>query len=550
MISKRPGQSEPGPFPSRVKKMMQEHNARTIGAMLRDTAARFPERTALEYMGQSWSYRYLDEAVDGVARELLGLGIRRGDHVGIWCKARLAPILAMYALLRVGAVPTMLNTALQREELKTLLVRNDVQYLLIGNGYKDLDYATLCRGLDEEIEGLRGIYQFGMPPTDGQNGSLLFPPCPLASEQLLREAEAAVGPEDTAFLLFTSGTTSVPKGVATSHAAWVTYCRLQADNMDITEADRFCAALPMFHCFCIGVNLLLACWAGSTVCLPNSRHSADVLTCISEEKCTVFSCVPALYHALLRRPDFETWDVSSLRTGIIGGSSYPVAFFHEVEEKLGMTLISSLGMTEATAGLSSTTVRDSLEVRAATVGRVLPVLEGRILDIKTGAALPAGECGEVCVRGSTVMKGYYNMPQETAKALDSEGWLHTGDMGFLDEEGYLHLTGRLKDLIIRGGENISPLEIESVLAEDPTVNLCKAVGVPDDHYGEEVCLCVLPTQGAVCTEQALRQSLTQQLSSYKVPKYILFFDEFPISSTGKVLGRELRTQALERLGLN
>lgn len=519
----------------------------TIGEMLRHTTERFPERTALEHLDHSWTYLQFDQKVDQVAKGLLGHGIRKGDRVGIWCETEPTIIFVMYALLRIGAIVTMLNTSLQRDDLKTLLQRTDVQHLIIGDGYRNLKYPLLCHGLKEELPVLKSILYVGQSDKNSEWPTLESLNNKMVSEQEFNLAEASVQPNDTAFILFTSGTTSSPKGTMVGHNSWAQGTLLHAEYLKATEEDRFCVTIPIFHCFCISVNLLMACAVGGCVCLPASRKTADILETVSSRKCTVMSCVPTLYHAMLSRPDFDTWDLSSLRTGIIGGSAYPETFFKEVERKFQFTLISSLGQTEATAGFTTTLLDDPLEIRASTVGRFMNHLEGKIIHPQTGKAQPTGEGGEICIRGFTVMQGYYGLPEETAKALDKDGWLHTGDTGFLDEDGNVHLTGRLKELIIRGGENISPAEIEEVLEGDNRIDMCKAVGVPDEHYGEEICLCVVLKPDTSCDENELRDLLKAKLADFKIPKYILFLESFPISSTGKVSLQELKQIAKNSL---
>ena len=347
----------------------------------------------------------------------------------------------------------------------------------------------------------------------------------------------------------TSGTTSAPKAVMTSHYSRVNSGVQQAHDLGADENDRFCVAMPTFHCFCLSVNVMAACAVGACLYLPESRRTAALLTAISQGRCTVFSSVPTLFHAMFSREDFDSWDLSSLRTGFIGGNLYQPELFRQIDRRFGFTLLSSLGQTEATAGLTTAYLTDSLDVRASTLGHFMDHVEGKIANLETGAAQPTGEPGEICVRGYLVMQGYYGMPEETVKVIDRDGWLHTGDLGYLDGDGNLHMTGRLKELIIRGGENISPAEIENVAAQWPGVSFCKAVGVPDPHYGEEVCLCVIPRSSADRNETVLRRWLSEQLAAFRVPRYILFLEEFPRTSTGKIRPSELQSLAIRTLGL-
>lgn len=517
----------------------------TVGGLLRRTAERFPERPAMEYGDKQWDYLALDGAVDLYARRLLAAGIQKGDRVGLWCEAEPNAVIALYALARMGAVCTMLNTSLKGAELQDLLNATEITALLIGDGYKDVSYPKVCR----DLEGCALLEQILYI---GQAGSGEFTALeevePVREEELV-QAESTVAPEDTAFILYTSGATSLPKAVMGSHYSRANSGVMQAADLGAGPEDRFCVAMPIFHCFCLSVNVMAACAAGACLCLPQSRRTHDLLETVSGKKCTVMSSVPALFHAMLGRADFEEWDLSSLRTGFIGGSLYPPELFREINDRMGFTLLSSLGQTEATAGITTASLDDPLDVRAETIGHFMDHLEGKIAHPVTGEALPTGEPGEICVRGYVVMQGYYGLPESTAQAVDADGWLHTGDVGWLDENSNIHMTGRIKELIIRGGENISPAEIEHAAAAWPCVDRCKAVGVADEHYGEEVCLCVVLKKGLEWQEDEFRAWLGARLAAFKLPRYIMILDDFPRTATGKVRPSELKRLAEERLGL-
>lgn len=514
----------------------------TIGQMLRTSAQRFPERPALEYCGKVWCYRDFDAQVDTVARKLLSMGVQKGDHVGLWCEAEPDAIFLIYAAFRIGAVVVMFNTSIQRQELWQLLEWTDVRFLAIGDGYKEVDYPAVCRDIREDLPILEKIFYIGRSYCPEGYEAL---PEQLAPLDALQNAEDAVESRDTACILFTSGTTSMPKAVMTNHYSRINNAIQQVRDLGATERDRFCAAMPIFHCFCLTVNVLGPCAIGACLLLPQSRKTETLLQSVSQSKCTVMSCIPALYHAILCREDFDTWDLSSLRTGYIGGSLYPPELFREIEERFQMTLVSSLGQTEATGGLTSSHLWDPLEIRAETVGKFIANTEGKIIHPQTGEEQPVGESGEICVRGYLVMQGYYGQPGETANTVDWEGWLHTGDLGFLDDEGYIHLTGRLKELIIRGGENIAPGEIERVLLSDSRISEAKVVGIPDPHYTEEVCACIIAADPIA--EEEVRDLVCRNLASFKVPRYVLLCDYFPQTATGKVNGKAVRQAALQRL---
>lgn len=520
----------------------------TVSQLLRRSAQRFPDRPALEYKGRVRTYRELDEAVDRTARRLLAWGVRRGDRVGLWCETEPNTILLLYALPRIGAVAACLNTSLQRSELAELLRRTQVSHLIVTDGYRGMSFPELCQGLSDEVPTLRAVLYAGLSGESGRWRSL---DClEEAPDEALGEAEGETTPRDIGYILYTSGTTSVPKAVMSTQYSRVNSGIQQAHDLGATERDRFCVSVPIFHCFCLSTNVMAACSVGACLYLPEGRRTGMILKAVSEGRCTVLSSVPTLFHAILCRPDLGEWDLSSLRTGFIGGSFYPAELFRQINDGFGFTLLSSLGQTEATAGLTAAYLEDPLEVRAATVGHFMDHVEGKIVHIDTGEELPAGETGEICVRGYLVMAGYFGQPEETAKAVDQEGWLHTGDLGWLDEERNIHLTGRLKELIIRGGENISPAEIETALGSCAQIAECKAIGVPDRHYGEEVCLCVVPREGTAVDMAEIRALLVQKLAGYKVPKYIVPLDELPKTVTGKVRPAELTQLVQERLKLS
>lgn len=509
----------------------------TVSQFLRRTARRFPYRSAMEYAGRIWTYWELDEAVDRAARRLLAWGVRRGDRVGLWCETEPNTILLLYALPRIGAVAVLLNTSIQRSELAELLRRTEVSRLIITDGYKELSFPALCQGLADEVPTLEAVLYAGQ---SGERCGLdgLEDPDEVSGE-VLSQAEAQVAPQDIGFILYTSGTTSFPKAVMGTQYSRVNCGIQQAHDLRASEEDRFCVAMPIFHCFCLSVNVMAACSVGACLYLPKGRRTKTILKAVNEGRCTVLSSVPTLFHAILCRPDFAEWNLSSLRTGFIGGSFYPPELFQQINDGFGFTLLSSLGQTEATAGITATYLDNPLEVRATTVGHFIDHIEGKIIHIETGEEQPIGEIGEICVRGYLVMAGYYGQPEETAKAIDADGWLHTGDLGYLDGAGNVHLTGRLKELIIRGGENISPAEVEAAANKSTEIQECKAVGIPDRHYGEEICLCVVLRAGAKLDEAELRARLTHQLAAFKIPKHIMFVEKLPKSPAGKVQSGKL-----------
>ena len=500
---------------------MSELLNRTIGQHLRVCAVRYADRPALEYRGKIWTYREMDESVDRLALALLAHGVRKGDHVGFLYGLDPYAVMMLYAAARIGCISVLLNPCLPEEELLDLLRRTDTTWLLTRR------LSLVKRPILGAEEGLSFLL-------DAEEE------IPELPAERLREAEEAVKPSDPAVIIFTSGTTSKPKGGVTNHFSRVNKAVQEAGGMEITCEDKICVATPIFHCFALNACVLAAVSTGASLYIPESRHTTDFLKAVAEHGCTVLSGVPTLFHALIMREDLDTWNLGALRTGTIGGSYCTPELFRKIEQKLGICLISSLGQTETTGGITSTSLSDPPEVRSETVGRFIPDIEGKIADPDSGKPLEPGQTGEICVRGYLVMDGYYGQPEETAKAIDAEGWLHTGDLGCLDEQGNVHLTGRIKELIIRAGENISPGEIERAALRDGRIMQCKAIGVPDDHYGEEICLFAVRREGEAVSEEELRRALADILPAFKVPRYIRFLSEMPVSTVGKIQSSELR----------
>lgn len=504
----------------------------TVGALLRRTAEKYPDNIAIDDGDRQISYNELDKIVDAYARRIITLGLKKGDHAGILCETGAMEIAMKYALARIGVVACLLNTGLQKEELAPIIERSDIKALFIGASYLDMDYVELFNELSKELKTSVPVYSL-LNPEDVK-------PSP---REMMLEMEKAVDPQDTVFIIYTSGSTGLPKAVMGSHFSRANCGIKQAEDMGATEKDKFLVALPTFHCFSLSVNIIAACSVGACLCIPKSRRTADLLDTIQEKKCTILSCVPTLFHALISRPDFDKWDVSSLRTGFVGGSMCTVELFKEFESRLGMTILSSYGQTELTGGATAANPTDPIELRATSLGHLMDFVEGKIIDISTGETLPPGRQGEILFRGYNAMQGYYGMPEETKRAMDEAGWIHTGDLGYTDEQNYFYITGRIKELIIRGGENISPSEIESVIQRDERIRECKAVGVPDKHYGEEICACVIKERGREISEDEIRELVRKSLAAYKVPKYVLFVEDFPRNTTGKIKLKDLQELA-------
>lgn len=518
----------------------------TLGGALTATARRYPLRPALEFGAQIWTYEALDRDTDALAKGLLARGIRLGVHVGLWSDGRPTTLLYLYALLKLGAVPVLLGGSRTGSELDTRLQATDTAYLL----YDEAIRATTCSDLLQNVRlpGVAWTLYIGPAPAgEADAGALLRQEGSALPDSALAQARAQVREDSTDMILFTSGSSGAPKGVMTTHFSRLNNTMAHCLFMEITPEDRFCAALPLFHCFSICGVALAAMEMGACVCLPQDYHTASILQTVQDHRCTVLTAVPTLFSALLANKDFARYDLRSLRTGLVGGSICPPRLFERICQALDFDLLPGFGQTEATGMIAACSLSDPLEVRAASVGRFMPHTEGSIRAVDTGEPLPPGVQGEICLRGYSVMQGYYKQPERTAQTLDAQGWLHTGDMGWIDGAGNLHISGRIKDLIICGGENIAPAEVEALLSGESHVREVKVVGVPDPHYIEALCACVV-TQGPV-TAQDLRDYAAARSASYKVPKYILFWDQLPQTPNGKVSSAAVRAAAMKELGL-
>lgn len=504
---------------------------------------------AVRWKDRSWTYEELQKITDQLAAGMLAMGVQKGSHVAFWADAEPNAIFAFYALQKTGAVTVMLNTSLKERELDKQFLASDVEFLVAGRNGKGSCFAQEYPQIAARFPADKCFCISG----EGEKGWITFTEILAAGgpedNRKLQEMMWSVQPSDLALMLFTSGTTGEFKVVCLTSFHMVNGGLLKAMSMEMTENDRVCCSIPMFHIFCIDVNILAALMAGACLVLPEDRHTSTILRCIQEEKCTILCGVPSTFLALIGRADFSSYDVSSLRTGIIGGAPCTPQQFREIDRKLDFTLLPGLGQSEVVAGITVGRMSDPLEARSNSVGPFAPYIEGKIVPIAEGAEQDGHPVGEVCVRGPMMMAGYYKRPDLTARTIGEDGWLRTGDLGWLDEKHNLHLAGRLKDVIIRGGENIMPSELEEVVEEDRQVAECKAIGVPDSHYGEEVCMCVVPAEGAALGEKQILGMLSSKVAAYKMPKYVLFFHSFPYNDTGKIAGGELREMARKALAL-
>lgn len=519
----------------------------TIGGLLSEMARRWPERPALEYGDACWSYRQLDEQTDLLAAGFLSAGIRRGEHVAMWTDNHPNTILSCYGLLKIGAVPVPLGSCSTREELVARVRDGGCIHLMFSDVVRGIPARAVIP--EEGVPGIEGCCFIGEGMFRADCGlQEIMDDGRLWPREALEQARAVVEPDDADVLLFTSGSSGRPKGVLLTHDARLCNARLLAEAMDITEQDRFCCALPLYHCLAFTANAIAALVAGACLILPLPGNTASLLRTLAEKRATVLMGVPTLFSAILAKENLDDYDLSSLRTGLIAGSSYPAALFERARARLRYELLPAYGLTEATGGVTCARRDDSPWLLSHGVGRVLAHTEVEIRGEEGAGVLPPGAVGEIWIRGRCVMKGYY--PQDGAVPAggpDEAGWFATGDMGRMDEAGNLFIVGRIKELIIRGGENISPAEIEQALGSDERVAAIKVVGVPDAHYIEEVCACILPA-GPI-TEQEVKELARQLVGPRKMPHYVLLMEQFPQTATGKMDGKGVRRLAMERLGL-
>jgi fatty-acyl-CoA synthase len=514
----------------------------TIGANLRRTAARFPDREAVVVRHQKVraTYRQLWDDTTRAARALLGAGVEKGNRVGVWSANRYEWVVAQFAAARIGAILVNINPAYLKDELAYALRQSGVSLLFHGAHFKLVEYAPLLEAVRAECPRLRRCVPF-----DGGWDEFLKDQ---SSAQALALREEALHPGDAINIQYTSGTTGFPKGATLSHRNIFNNGHLCGLGLGYTEADRVCVPVPFYHCFGMVLGSLAVAARGACMVVPSETFSPlAVLECVQAERCTSLYGVPTMFLAVLEHPEFDRFDVTSLRTGIMAGSPCPVELMKQVVSRLHMPEVAiGYGMTE-TSPLSTLTGRDDpLAKRVGTVGRALPWTEVAVRDAD-GQPVPLGTPGEFCARGYHVMRGYWDDEPATRRAIDSDGWMRSGDLATLDAEGYVRIVGRLKDVIIRGGENIAPREVEAVLETHPAVSDAQVVGVPSERYGEEVMAWVRLKPGALSTEGDLCEFCKTHVAAFKVPRFWRFVESFPMTVTGKVQKYRLREMAVDLL---
>jgi fatty-acyl-CoA synthase len=520
----------------------------TIGETLERVAARHPDREALVDVpsGRRWTYAELEADVDRVARGLLRLGLDKGDRVGIWAPNYPEWVLLQYATAKLGVLLVNINPAYRPHELAFVLKQSGTRLLVSAVQHKTSDYRAMVEEVRGDCPDLQHVVWIGDPSWEEMvTGGEQVPSAALA------ERAAQLSFDDPINIQYTSGTTGFPKGATLSHHNILNNGLFVGELCGYTEADRVCVPVPFYHCFGMVMGNLGALTHGACVVIPApSFEPAATLTAVAQERCTSLYGVPTMFIAELADDSFPGTDLSSLRTGIMAGSPCPVEVMKRVASDMGMTEVTiCYGMTETSPVSTQTRADDDLELRVSTVGRVHPHLEVKIVDPATGLTVREGETGELCTRGYSVMLGYWQQPDKTAEAIDAAGWMHTGDLATMDSGGYLRIVGRIKDMVIRGGENIYPREIEEFLYTHPAVADVQVVGVPDPKYGEELLAAVRLNPGAALTEDELREFCRGKIAHYKVPRHVRFVDEFPMTVTGKVQKFKLREDAAKQLGL-
>jgi fatty-acyl-CoA synthase len=516
----------------------------TIGVNFDRTVAAHGDRQALVDCAadRRWTYRELADEVTAVALGLLALGVAKGDRVGIWSPNRAEWTMVQYATAKLGAILVNINPAYRTHELEYVLNQAGIRTLVSAPEFKTSNYAEMITSVHPNCPELVDVVLL-----DSAGWTDLVATGRAADPARLADIAATLTADDPINIQYTSGTTGFPKGATLSHHNILNNGFFVGELCSYTEADRICIPVPFYHCFGMVMGNLAATSHGACMVIPAPAFDPSAtLRAVAAQGCTSLYGVPTMFIAELAVPDFESYDLTSLRTGIMAGSPCPVEVMKQVIDRMGMTEVSiCYGMTETSPVSTQTRRDDSLDRRVATVGQVGPHLEVKIVDPETGYTVPRGAPGELCTRGYSVMLGYWNQPDKTAESIDQARWMHTGDLAVMDDAGYVSITGRIKDMVIRGGENIYPREIEEFLYTHPDVLDAQVIGVPDAHYGEELMAWVRLRPGAEpLTADALREFCTGKLSHYKIPRYVHVVDEFPMTVTGKVRKVEMRERAV------
>lgn len=537
----------------------------TLGGILDDLSKNNPNGWAVRYTDRNYfrTWKELNDEADLIARGMMSLGVKKGDHVAIWATNTPEWILTLFAAAKIGAVLVTVNTNFKIFELEYLLRQSDTKLLVMIGGFKNNDYVATVNELLPELKTTSGEIESEHLPflkrvvfagKETPEGMLNFEDLKILGGdfpvEIYEENKKTLNTHDVVNMQYTSGTTGFPKGVMLTHYNILNNGKTIGDGMKFTKNDKLCITVPFFHCFGL-VLAMMACITHGTTMVPVERYSpVPVMNAISVEKCTAVHGVPTMFIAMLEHAQFNNFDFSSLRTGIMAGSPCPIEVMKKVIDKMNMReIVIVFGQTEASPGCTMTTTSDSIDKRVNTVGRAFPGVECKIIDPESGEELPINTPGEFCARGYNIMKGYYKMPEATAQAIDKDGWLHTGDLCTMDEDGYYKVVGRIKDMIIRGGENIYPKEIEECLYTCDKVSDVQVIGVPSEAYGEEVMACVILKEGEEMTEEEVKEFVGARMAKHKVPRYVRFVDSFPTNAAGKIQKFKMREEAIEILKL-
>jgi fatty-acyl-CoA synthase len=519
----------------------------TIGEALRRTVERFPEREALVVRSQGYraSYRALWDAVAEVARGLLAIDVQRGDRVGVWSPNRFEWVVLQYATARIGAILVNINPAYKPAELGYVLNQAGVGVLAMSRGFRHNDYVAMLAEVRDRCPTVRATIVFE------DDWARLIAGGAGVSDAELAAREAQLQFDDPINIQYTSGTTGFPKGATLSHHNVLNNGYFIAQILSYTERDRVCVPVPFYHCFGMVIGNLACVTSGACVVVPGEAFEAlVVLETVAAERCTSLYGVPMMFIAELDHPSFASHDLSTLRTGVMAGASCPIEVMRAVQARMGMREVTiCYGMTETSPVSTQSATDDPLDKRVTTVGRAHPHVEIKIVDPATGQIVPRGASGELCTRGYSVMLGYWNDEAATRIAIDAGGWMHTGDLGTMDAEGYVNIVGRIKDMIVRGGEKIYPRELEEFLHTHPAIAEAQVVGVPSVRYGEEVMAWVRPRTGQAVTAAELTAFCTGKIATYKIPRYWKLTEEFPMTVTGKIQKFRMREIAITELGL-
>ncbi len=538
----------------------------TFSDVLDKMVEKYPDQYAFKYttLDYTRTYKEFRRDVDECAAALISLGVKAGDHVAVWATNIPAWFITFWATTKIGAVLVTVNTAYKIHEIEYLLRQSDTHTLIMIEECKDINYKEIIEELCPELKALtpgdalysknlpflRNVVTVGFSMEGCLEWNEMLSRSALVPIDEVRRRASLVKPDDVCNMQYTSGTTGFPKGVMLTHRNIVNNGKTIGDRMDLSTADRMMIQVPMFHCFGMVLSMTSMMTHGGTLCPMPYFSPKSSLACVNDEHITCFNGVPTMFIAMFNHPDFAKTDFSYMRTGIMAGANCPADLMRRAADEMNMReIISVYGQTEASPGCTMGEVNEDLDHRVETVGSAFPGVECKIIDPETGEELPAGESGEFVARGFNIMKGYYKMPEATAQTIDKEGWLHSGDICCKTEDGYYKVTGRLKDMIIRGGENLYPREIEEFYLTNPKVRDVQIVGVPDERYGEECCAWVILHKGETADENEMKEFGNASIARHKVPRYFVFVKEFPMNAAGKILKYKMREQSIDLLGL-